>query len=101
MRQFPRYTYSITLHAGGLSQYVSAAQDIVRTCSFLKKCALSEDVLLQPRLKSKLCMLRSAPAVLPPRLFAGEDRREMCCWDRLVLKLCSKAVFTDSLVFSV
>ncbi|KAF5835661.1 von Willebrand factor type A domain-containing protein [Dunaliella salina] len=57
---------------GGLSQFAMSAQDIVPACSFLKKCALSEDVLLQPRLKPKLCMLRSVPAVLPPRLFAGE-----------------------------
>jgi len=57
---------------GGLSQYVLSAQDIVPSCSFMKKCALSDDVLLQPRLKPKLCMLRSVPAVLPPRLFAGE-----------------------------
>jgi len=52
-------------------QYVLGSTDIIKKCGFIKKCALSPDVLSQPRLMARSCLLRTAPTCLPPRVFAG------------------------------
>lgn len=62
----------IASRTGGVVQYVVASSEITNKCGFLKKCALSGEVLTQPRLAPRACLLRMAPAALPPRIFAGE-----------------------------
>lgn len=64
--------HAMSSRTGGAVQYVTESADIVKKCGFLKKCALSADALTRPRLVARSCLLRLAPAALPPRIFGGE-----------------------------
>jgi hypothetical protein len=59
--------------SGGVAQYVVDGESIVHKAGFLKKAALAgAGVVVAPRLVGKGVLLRSAPHVLPARLFPGE-----------------------------
>jgi hypothetical protein len=59
---------------GGVTQFVTDDAGLTIKCAYLKKCALRSDAetLINPRFEHSDCILRTVPAVLPPRMFFGE-----------------------------
>ncbi|KAF5841639.1 hypothetical protein DUNSADRAFT_12096 [Dunaliella salina] len=61
--------------SGGTTQYVQSSADITKSCSFLRQCALSVGMLMEPKLKARSCKLKTVPLQPPPRLFEGQTLR--------------------------
>lgn len=64
----------VAKNTGGVAQFVVDGEAISRKAGLLKRCALAPDgaCLTMPRLVSRSCLIKAAPNVLPPRLFADE-----------------------------
>ena len=65
----------VAKRSGGVAQFVVDGEPLAKKIGMLKKCALaagSNGCYSNPKLLSRSALIRSAPNVLPPRLFPGQ-----------------------------
>jgi len=64
----------VAKRSGGIAQFVVDGEPLAKKIGLLKKCALAaaNGCYSNPKLLSRSALIRSAPNVLPPRLFSNE-----------------------------